>query len=200
MQIKQRDGKQKSEEWESHRPLSLWKFIGQEHIKSIIQTAMQSAQKSQHCLGHILLSWPSGYGKTTLAHITTHMMWVNFMHITAYAITKPADIISLLQKLQSNDILFIDEIHRIKSNLEEILYIAMEDFRIDIIMPDGTNLDIPVNPFTLIGATTKPEQLSTPLKNRFVYSFHLSDYNLEEKQAILHYHLSDKPQTCQRLY
>jgi len=118
-------------------------------------------------------------------------MGVRFFQITAYAINKPADIISMLQKLEKNDILFIDEVHRLKTNLEEILYIAMEDQRIDLIMPDGTNLNLPVEPFTLVGATTQPEKLSQPLKNRFIYSFHLEEYDEEEKQQIIDYHMNN---------
>ncbi len=170
---------------ENKRPVSFETFIGQKHITSVLQKAIDSAHKSNHTLGHILLCWPSGYGKTTLGHIIANIYDKHLHVVTGYAITKPADIISVLTALQPHDILFIDEIHRIKPNIEEILYIAMEDFAIDMVMPDGGSVRIPLQPFTLIGATTKPETMSEPLKNRFVYAFHCVDYNDSEKQQIL---------------
>jgi Holliday junction DNA helicase RuvB len=99
--------------------------------------------------------------------------------------------VSLLNSLEPNDLLFIDEIHRLKPTIEEVLYIAMEDFVIDMVMPEGGSLRIPINPFTLIGATTKSEQLSQPLKNRFVYSFHFVDYSHQEKQVIIERYLRE---------
>jgi Holliday junction DNA helicase RuvB len=115
-------------------------------------------------------------------------MGVRVHHITAYALNKPAEIISLLNSLQKNDILFIDELHRLKPIIEEVLYVAMEDFSIDMLMPDGKPLRLTLHPFTLIGATTKPEALSTPLKNRFVYKLHFQEYSNEEKEEILTFH------------
>lgn len=119
----------------------------------------------------MLLNGPSGFGKTTLAHIIAAQSNVHCHVITGYAVVKPSDLISVLNALQKGDILFIDEIHRLKPLMEEILYTAMEDNLIDMIMPDGASIRLPVNSFTLIGATTKPENLSAPLKNRFVYKF-----------------------------
>lgn len=109
--------------------------------------------------------------------------------LTAYALTKPADLLSLLPTLGSGDILFIDEIHRIKPLMEEILYTAMEDRRIDMIMPDGSHINIPLEPFTLIGATTQSHKLTTPLKNRFVYQFHMEPYVLSEVEDMVRFHL-----------
>ncbi len=97
--------------------------------------------------------------------------------------------ISVLNTLEAGDLLFIDEIHRLKPTLEEILYIAMEDFLVDMVMPEGTNVRIPINPFTLVGATTKPETMSQPMKNRFVYQFHFMDYTDGEKARILQHYL-----------
>ncbi len=173
-----------------HRPTDFATFVGQEHIKKVLQTAIISAQKNEHTLGHILFAWPSGYGKTTLAELLSQQLGKNFFQVTAYAITKPAEIISLLQKLQKDDILFIDEIHRIPSKLEEILYIAMEDHRIDMILPDGTNLSLPLQQFTLVGATTQPEKLTSPLKNRFVYNFSFMPYTQPEKENIIQHYLA----------
>lgn len=146
---------------------------------------MESARKREEHIGHLLFSGPSGYGKTSLAHLIAHEMNVNMKVITGYAISKPSDLVSLLNSLETNDILFIDEIHRLKPTLEEILYVAMEDRCIDMVLPEGGNLRIPLNPFTLIGATTKMESLSTPLKNRFVYKFHFMDYTAEEIKTII---------------
>lgn len=136
-------------------------------------------------MGHLLFSGPSWFGKTTMAHIISKQGQVNIKAVTWYAITKPSEIISILNTLENWDILFIDEIHRLKPNIEEVLYIAMEDFVIDMVMPEGGNVRIPINPFTLIGATTKSEALSQPIKNRFVYHFHFMEYTPSEKETII---------------
>lgn len=136
-------------------------------------------------MGHLLFTGASGHGKTTLARIIADDMQVRVHHITAYALNKPAEIISLLSSMQTGDILFIDELHRLKPVVEEVLYIAMEDFAIDMLMPDGKPLRLALSPFTLIGATTKIEALTPPLKNRFVYKLHFTDYDAEEKEKIL---------------
>lgn len=167
------------------RPLSFDDFIGQEHIKNVLKTAIESGQKRKSHIGHILFSGPSGFGKTTMANIIAKQSGVGIKAVTGYAITKPAEIISILNSLEQGDILFIDEIHRLKPNIEEVLYIAMEDFVIDMVMPEWGNVRIPINPFTLIGATTKSESLSQPIKNRFVYNFHFMEYNQSEKQIII---------------
>ena len=136
-------------------------------------------------MGHLLFSGPSWFGKTTMAHIISKQGQVNIKAVTWYAITKPSEIISILNTLENWDILFIDEIHRLKPNIEEVLYIAMEDFVIDMVMPEWGNVRIPINPFTLIGATTKSESLSQPIKNRFVYHFHFMEYTPSEKETII---------------
>lgn len=163
----------------------LVEFIGQDEIKRIIQTAISSAKQAWHPLWHILFSGESGHGKTTLAQIIAKELGVNIKIVTGYAITKPSELISILNNIEKGDILFIDEIHRLRPNIEEILYIAMEDFVIDMVMPEWGNVRIPINPFTLIGATTKMESIAGPLKNRFVYKFHFNDYSQEEKIQII---------------
>lgn len=170
---------------ESFRPDTFENFIGQEHIKSVLQTAIDSAETRNSTMWHILFSGPSGFWKTTMANIISKHNHVSMKTVTGYAITKPSEIVSILNNLDEWDILFIDEIHRLKPNVEEVLYIAMEDFVIDMVMPEWWNVRIPINKFTLIWATTKPESLSKPMKNRFVYDFHFMDYNLKEKKAIL---------------
>lgn len=169
----------------SWRPDTFDEFIGQEHIKGVVKTAIDSGKKRKWHMGHILFSGPSGFGKTTMAHIISKQGQVNIKAVTGYAITKPSEIISILNTLETWDVLFIDEIHRLKPNIEEVLYIAMEDFVIDMVMPEWGNVRIPINPFTLIGATTKSESLSQPIKNRFVYHFHFMEYTQEEKEIII---------------
>jgi len=171
------------------RPETFDQFIGQEPIKSVLVTAIDSAQKRQGQLWHILFSWPSGFWKTTMAGIISHQLGTRMKVITGYALSKPSELVSVLNSLESWDILFIDEIHRLKPTIEEVLYIAMEDFVIDMVMPEWWNLRLPINPFTLVGATTKPESLSQPMKNRFVYHFHYMEYTPEEQMRILKHYL-----------
>ena len=188
----------------SHRPQSFAEFIWQAPIKSVLQTAIESAKLREAPLGHILFSGSSGFGKTTLATIISQQMNTNIKVVTGYALTKPSELVSLLNSLESWDILFIDEIHRIKPTLEEVLYIAMEDFVIDMLMPEWWSIRLPINPFTLVWATTKPESLSQPMKNRFIYHFHFMDYDLEEKKTILdrylqHYQVNYEPDLLEKL-
>ena len=187
----------------SHRPQSFTEFIWQSPIKSVLQTAIESAKLREAPLGHVLFSGSSGFGKTTLATIISQQMNTNIKVVTGYALTKPSELVSLLNSLESWDILFIDEIHRIKPTLEEVLYIAMEDFVIDMLMPEWWSIRLPINPFTLVWATTKPESLSQPMKNRFIYHFHFMDYDLEEKKTILnrylqHYQVNYEPHLLEK--
>lgn len=185
MHIKKINNTQKSHSISIQRPQKLWEFVGQNNIKKILEVGIQSAITRKSNLWHILFSGPSGYGKTTLAQIVAAGLWVNIKIITGYAISKPSEMISVLNSLNTGDILFIDEIHRLKSSIEEVLYIAMEDFVIDMVMPEWWNLRIPINHFTLIGATTKLENLTSPFKNRFIYKFHFQEYNNHEKESII---------------
>lgn len=172
------------------RPDNFDDFIWQEHIKWVVKTAIESGKKRKWNIWHILFSGPSWFWKTTIANIISKQSNVNIKAVTWYAITKPSEVISILNTLEIWDILFIDEIHRLKPNIEEVLYIAMEDFVIDMVMPEWGNVRIPINPFTLIWATTKSESLSQPIKNRFVYNFHFMEYNSNEKQTIINKYLT----------
>lgn len=172
------------------RPETFENFIWQESIKNILKSWIVSSIKRKDSLWHTLFSGDSGFGKTTLARIISNKLNKDIKIITAYAMEKPSDMISALNQLQKWDILFIDEIHRLKPKIEEILYIAMEDFRVDIVLQDQTT-SIPIDKFTLIGATNKLENLSDAFKNRFVYKFHLSKYSDSEKQAILEKYLKE---------
>ena len=174
----------------SQRPVDFESFIGQEPIKAVLKTAIESAKLRAGELGHILFSWSSGFWKTTLAGILSKQMGSSLKVVTWYALSKPSELVSVLNSLDVGDILFIDEIHRLKPTIEEVLYIAMEDFLIDMVMPEGWSLRLPINPFTLIGATTKPESLSQPMKNRFIYQFHFMDYTPDEKKRILDQYLA----------
>lgn len=167
------------------RPSNFEEFIWQEHIKWVLKTAIQSAQKRNSHMWHILFSWPSWFGKTTIAYIISKQWNIWIKAVTWYAISKPSEIVSILNSLEQWDILFIDEIHRLKPNIEEVLYIAMEDFVIDMVMPEWWSVRIPINPFTLIWATTKSESLSQPMKNRFIYNFHFMEYSWEEKKTLI---------------
>ncbi len=173
----------------SKRPKSFSELIWQSHIKKVLQIAIDSAKTRKWVLWHVLLSWPSWYWKTTIANIISKKLNKNIKSITWYAITKPADLISILNTLEEWDVLFIDEIHRLRPNIEEVLYIAMEDFMIDMVMPDWWNVKIPISNFTLVWATTQPDKLTKPLKNRFVYNFHLVPYSDLEKKLILKHYL-----------
>jgi Holliday junction DNA helicase RuvB len=189
MEIKKITTTQISESAGHKRPDTFDDFIGQQQIKKMLKTAIGSAKKREGNLGHTLFAGPSGFGKTTMAHLIAKQLGVGVKLVTAYAISKPSEIVSLLNSLEEGEVLFIDEIHRLKPTVEEVLYIAMEDFVIDMVMPEGGSVRIPINPFTLIGATTRPEMLSQPMKNRFVYSFHFMDYSFEEKQVIIERYL-----------
>ncbi len=170
---------------EGFRPESFDSFVGQEHIKKVLQTAIDSAKQRESNMWHILFCGPSGFGKTTMAHIISKQSNVNMKAVTGYAISKPSEIVSILNNLEDGDILFIDEIHRLKPSVEEVLYIAMEDYVIDMVMPEWWNVRIPLNKFTLVWATTKWEWLSKPIKNRFIYDFHFMEYDAEEKKKII---------------
>lgn len=189
MEIKKINLDQTGKENNAKRPETFEEFIGQEPIKKVLKTAIESAKKRESSLWHLLFEWQSWFGKTTIANIIAKQMQVWVKIVTAYAINKPSEIVSILNSLEPNDILFIDEIHRLKPTVEEVLYIAMEDFVIDMVMPEWWNVRIPINPFTLIGATTKPEKLSQPMKNRFIYQFHFTDYTLQEKEQIIERYL-----------
>ncbi len=192
MEVKKIDISHQAEspkQWTSHRPVGFNDFVWQDDIVSMVKTAIASAQRSSHTLWHLLFSWNSGFGKTTLAHIIANEMNVNIKVVTGYAISKPSELISILNNLQEGDILFIDEIHRLKPTIEEVLYIAMEDRVIDFVMPEWWSMRLPINKFTLIGATTKLESLSSPLKNRFIYKFHFQEYTPSEINMIVRKYL-----------
>lgn len=190
MQVKKISLEQDSEAIFSPRPLSFEDFVWQTDVKIVLESAIKSALTRKKTLGHVLLAGQSWFGKTTLAQIIAGQLGSSIRIITGYALSKPSDLISVLSSLEAGDVLFIDEIHRLRPNIEEVLYIAMEDFVIDMVMSEWGNVRVPLQPFTLVGATTRLENLSEPLKNRFVYKFHFMDYGDQEKVAMIERYLS----------
>lgn len=167
---------------------TMWKeYIGQEKIKKNLKIFIEASKKRGECLDHILFFGPPGLGKTTLSHIIANEMGTNIKVTAAPMIEKAGDLAAIMTNLCDNDILFIDEIHRLSPAIEEILYPAMEDFRLDIIIGSGpaaqtVKIDLPK--FTLIGATTRAGMLSNPLRDRFGMSFRLQFYQTSELAII----------------
>jgi len=170
------------------RPGRLDEFIGQEEIKERLHIYITAAQGREEPLDHVLLHGPPGLGKTTLAQIIAAEMGVSIRTSSGPAIEKAGDLASILTNLKPHDVFFIDEIHRLRRNVEEILYPAMEDYKIDIILGEGPNaqsLRIDLPPFTLIGATTRAGLISAPMRDRFEVAFRLAFYRVEELQEII---------------
>ncbi len=172
----------------SLRPTSIDEYIGQEKAKDIMKIYIEAAKMRGDSLDHVLLYGPPGLGKTTLSGIIAAEMGVNFRVTSGPAIEKQGDLAALLTNLGEGDVLFIDEIHRLSRNIEEILYPAMEDFNLDIIIgkgPSARSIRLPLPRFTLIGATTRAGQLSTPLRDRFGVLLRLELYTPEELSVIV---------------
>ena len=172
----------------SLRPRFLNEYIGQERAKENLRIFIQAAKMRGESLDHVLLHGPPGLGKTTLAAVIANEMGVNMRITSGPTIEKPGDLAALLTNLQENDILFVDEIHRMNRSVEEILYPAMEDFAIDIIIgkgPSANSIRLDLPKFTLIGATTRSGQLSAPLRDRFGVILRLELYTPEELRRIV---------------
>lgn len=172
----------------SLRPKELRSYIGQEKLKQKINVYIQAAKQRSESLDHVLLYGPPGLGKTTLATIIANELGVSIKTTTGPAIERPGDLVALLNELEPGDVLFIDEIHRMQKSIEEILYSAMEDYYIDIIVgQDATAHPVrfPLPPFTLIGATTKAGMLSAPLRARFGIVERMDYYTKEELAQIV---------------
>ncbi len=172
----------------SLRPQFLREYIGQNKVKENMKVYIEAAKKRREPLDHVLLYGPPGLGKTTLANIIANEMHSNIKVTSGPAITKPGDMAALLTGLSENDILFIDEIHRINRNIEEILYPALEDYKLDIIIgkgPTANTIRINLPKFTIVGATTKAGSLTTPLRDRFGIVERLELYSLEDLKTII---------------
>jgi Holliday junction DNA helicase RuvB len=170
------------------RPRSFDEYIGQKNVKDNLKIAIKATKNRNEPLDHILLHGSPGLGKTTLANIIASEMGANIKVTSGPAFEKPGDVASIISNLQENDVLFIDEIHRLKPIVEEVLYTAMEDFGLDIIIgkgPSARNMRINLPKFTLIGATTKVSMLSSPLRSRFGNVFKLQFYNSSDIKDII---------------
>lgn len=170
------------------RPHFLKDFLGQEPVKKNLATFIQAAKQREEPLDHLLLIGPPGLGKTTLAQITAHELGVDFKVTSAPALDKPKDLAGILSTITPRTVFFIDEIHRLKPALEEMLYIAMEDFELDWIIGQGAaarTVRIPIPPFTLVGATTKAGSVSSPLRSRFGFIPRFEFYTQAELALII---------------
>lgn len=172
----------------SLRPQRLAEYLGQSKVKSELAVYIKAAKKRDEALDHVLLYGPPGLGKTTLAFVIANELGVNLKSTSGPAIEKAGDLVALLSDLDPGDVLFIDEIHRLAKPIEEVLYSAMEDYYVDIIIGEGETthaVHMPLPPFTLIGATTLAGQLSAPLRDRFGIVEHMQYYTVDELEEIV---------------
>ncbi len=172
----------------SLRPRRLADFVGQERIKEQLAIALEAAKGRDEALDHVLLAGPPGLGKTSLAFVIREELGVGIRTVAGPALEKKGDMAAILTGLEERDVLFIDEVHRLNRAIEEILYPAMEDFRLDIIVgqgPAARTLTIDLAPFTLVGATTRTGLLTTPLRDRFGMTYRLDYYGIEELARIV---------------
>ncbi|MDH5104384.1 Holliday junction branch migration DNA helicase RuvB [Lentilactobacillus diolivorans] len=170
------------------RPQMLNEYIGQDDVKNELNVYIKAAKQREESLDHVLLYGPPGLGKTTLAMVIANEMGVHIRTTSGPAIDKPGDLLSLLNELQPGDVLFIDEIHRLPKVVEEMLYSAMEDFYVDIVVGQGSGahpIHFPLPPFTLIGATTQAGMLSAPLRDRFGIVEHMNYYHVADLESIV---------------
>lgn len=170
------------------RPSALTEFVGQEKIVENLRIFIAAACKRGEPLDHVLLTGPPGLGKTTLAHIIAHEMGTDIKMTSGPALEKPGDLAGILTSLEKSEVLFIDEIHRVPARIEEYLYSAMEDFRVDIIIdsgPGAKTIQLGLQPFTLVGATTRAGLLSSPLRSRFGITNRLDYYSHHQLERII---------------
>src|SRR6188768_3776480 len=173
----------------SLRPRTLDEYIGQREVKANLSVLLQAAKGRGEAADHILLYGPPGLGKTTLATIIARDLGVNVRYTSGPAVERPGDLASVLTALEEHDVLFIDEIHRLNKAVEEILYPAMEDYALDVMIgkgPSARSLRLSLKPFTVVGATTRAGRISSPLRDRFGATYRLDFYEVDELTAIVH--------------
>jgi len=170
------------------RPKGLADYVGQNRTREQLEIFIGAARRRAEALDHLLLFGPPGLGKTTLAHIVAHELGVNLRHTSGPVLEKPKDLAAILTNLEKNDVLFIDEIHRLSPVVEEILYPALEDYQIDILIgegPSARSIKLELQPFTLVGATTRAGMLTNPLRDRFGIVARLEFYSADELTCIV---------------
>ena len=172
----------------SLRPRTLDEYIGQREVKANLSILLQAAKGRGEAADHVLLYGPPGLGKTTLATIIARELGVNVRYTSGPAVERPGDLAAILTALDERDVLFIDEIHRLNQAVEEILYPAMEDYALDVMIgkgPSARSLRLTLKPFTIVGATTRAGRISSPLRDRFGASYRLDFYTEDELTAIV---------------
>src|SRR5690349_19285531 len=170
------------------RPRALEEYIGQEKIRGQLSIFIEAAKKRKEALDHVLIFGPPGLGKTTLAHIIAHELGVNLRQTSGPVLERPGDLAALLTNLQARDVLFVDEIHRLAPVVEEVLYPAMEDYQLDIMIGEGPaarSIKLNLPPFTLVGATTRAGLLTSPLRDRFGIVQRLEFYTVADLESIV---------------
>ena len=170
------------------RPKDLTEYVGQQPVKEQMDIFISAAKNREESLDHVLIFGPPGLGKTTLAHVIANELDVNLKHTSGPALERPGDLAAILTNLEERDVLFVDEIHRLSPVVEEVLYPALEDYQLDIVIgegPSARSIRLDLTPFTLIGATTRAGSLTSPLRDRFGISQRLEFYNFEELNTIV---------------
>ena len=170
------------------RPKDLSEYVGQQPVKEQMDIFIRAAKNREESLDHVLIFGPPGLGKTTLAHVIANELGVNLKHTSGPALERPGDLAAILTNLEERDVLFVDEIHRLSPVVEEVLYPALEDYQLDIVIgegPSARSIRLDLTPFTLIGATTRAGSLTSPLRDRFGISQRLEFYNFEELNTIV---------------
>ena len=170
------------------RPKTLSEYVGQDPVKEQLSIFIEAAKKREESLDHVLIFGPPGLGKTTLAHVISNELGVNLKHTSGPAIERPGDLAAILTNLEENDVLFVDEIHRLSAVVEEILYPALEDYKLDIVIgegPSARSIRLDLTSFTMIGATTRAGLLTSPLRDRFGISQRLEFYHPNELTSIV---------------